>query len=182
MKRIYLIRHCKAKGQDPNTKLTTEGEAQAEQLADILIIKQIDYIVSSPFERAISSIKPLADILNLNIHIDDRLCERVLSTVELEDWMELLKDTFENLELKLSGGESSRDAMTRGVSVIEELYRRSEQNIAVVTHGNLMTLILKYFEGSVGFNEWRSLTNPDIYEIVKPIDGKAYVNRVWATL
>ncbi|CAM3148907.1 histidine phosphatase family protein [Paenibacillus sediminis] len=58
MKTLYLIRHCKAKGQEPDADLTLEGELQAEALSNFLIDKPIDLIISSPFLRAIHSIKP----------------------------------------------------------------------------------------------------------------------------
>ena len=35
----------------------------------------------------------------------------------------------------------------------------------LVTHGNLMTLLLKQFDNRIGFPEWQQLTNPDIYRI-----------------
>lgn len=33
----------------------------------------------------------------------------------------------------------------------------------VVTHGNLMTLLLRYFDERFGFEAWAALTNPDVY-------------------
>ncbi len=180
MKRIYLIRHCKAAGQESDAQLTREGWLQADQLAAFFIEKEIDYIVSSSYERAICTIRPLAEALNLQIHIDHRLCERVLSTEVIDDWMEKLKDSYEDLDLKLCGGESSRKAMTRGISVIEELIDRSEINIAVVTHGNLLSLILKHYDNNVGFDEWRNLSNPDVFEmIIMNQKEKKHINRVW---
>jgi 2,3-bisphosphoglycerate-dependent phosphoglycerate mutase len=180
LKRIYLIRHCKANGQEPGAQLTKEGQIQAEQLAEFLTEKQIDYIVSSSYVRAISTIRPLAQKLNLMIHIDERLCERVLSTKELDNWMENLRESYEDLDMKLPGGESSRDAMNRGTYVIEELHERTEKNIVVVTHGNLMSLIIKNYDYSYGFDEWGRLTNPDIYELVKSNEEAATsLNRIW---
>jgi len=166
MKRIYLIRHCRATGQESSAELTLEGLLQAEQLAEFLAERQIDFIVSSPFERAIASIRPLAQKLNVTIHIDDRLRERILSSEQLDDWMKDLKKTFEDMELTFPGGESSRTAMQRGISSIEELLKRQEENIVVVTHGNLLSLILKYYDSEYGFNEWKRLTNPDVFELI----------------
>ena len=37
----------------------------------------------------------------------------------------------------------------------------------LVTHGNLMTLLLKRFNDRIGFPEWQQLTNPDIYRITR---------------
>ena len=46
---IYLIRHCKAGGQESSATLTSKGVEQACKLADFLYAKQIDYIISSSF-------------------------------------------------------------------------------------------------------------------------------------
>lgn len=180
MKCIYLIRHCKAAGQEPDAQLTAEGHAEAELLANFLSEKQIDYIVSSPYDRAVSTIQPLAQKHKLKINMDHRLRERVLSAYGLDNWMETLKETYQDLDMALPGGESSREAMNRGVSAIEELLGRAERNVVVVTHGNLMSLILKYYDDQYGFEEWRGLTNPDVYEIVMNTDEvKPDINRLW---
>lgn len=179
MKRIYLIRHCKASGQESSAPLTSEGQIQAHELTKFFGDRPIDYIVSSPYDRAVSTIRPLAQFLDLTIRIDDRLRERVLSAVQLTNWMDELRNTFDDLDLRLPGGESSREAMSRGVSVIEELVELPNKNIAVVTHGNLMSLMLKHFDQSFGFNEWRQLSNPDIYELAFLDDEKRSINRLW---
>lgn len=113
MKRIFLIRHCKANGQEPSAELAEEGRLQAEQLANLLGDRSIDSIVTSPYQRAISTIQPLAKRLTLPIQRDDRLSERILSANDLPDWMDHLRLSFEDPELKLPGGESSHEAMTR---------------------------------------------------------------------
>jgi 2,3-bisphosphoglycerate-dependent phosphoglycerate mutase len=85
MKQIFLIRHCKADGQEPDARLTIEGQSQAHALAEYLEQRTIDYLISSPYDRAIDSIRPLARSRNLPIHQDDRLRERVLSARPVED-------------------------------------------------------------------------------------------------
>ena len=167
MKRIYLVRHCKASGQERDAKLSEEGMRQAERLADFFSEKEIDFIVSSPFERAISTIQPLSSRLGLTLHTDDRLSERVLSRHNVADWMDQLRESFDDLDRKLPGGESSREAMDRGISVIHALFEREENNMVAVTHGNLFSLILKYYDDSIGFEDWRALANPDVFELCK---------------
>lgn len=87
LKRIYLIRHCKATGQEPGAELTLEGQEQADHLINLLVNLPIDYIVSSPYVRAVSSIRPLAQALGMEIHTEDSLCERLLSTNDLPNWI-----------------------------------------------------------------------------------------------
>lgn len=83
LKGIYIIRHCEAEGQSPDAKLTERGYQQALDLSDFFSDIKIDHIISSPFERAIQSIQPFAQKMNLNIEIDNKLTERVLSTKDI---------------------------------------------------------------------------------------------------
>lgn len=178
MKTIYLIRHCKAEGQEAAAQLTGLGREQAQQLGEVLEAYHIEYVVSSPYLRAMDTIRPFCDKKMLALHTDDRLVERVLSTNNYEDWMEKLASTYGDLEVTFAGGESSREAMDRGVALIQELLKRPENNFAVVTHGALMSLILKFFDGSYGFEQWKCLTNPDIFRVVVN-QGEAAIDRVW---
>ncbi|WP_404469528.1 histidine phosphatase family protein [Sutcliffiella horikoshii] len=162
-KNLYIVRHCEAKGQPPEAKLTKNGLQQAGELAKFFSNKAIDRIVSSPFLRAIQSIEPLSKERDISIEVDDRLAERTLSSVDLPDWLEKLKATYDDLELKYEGGESSREAMDRIVSVVEEAFETDAENIVVVTHGNIMSLLLKNYQETFGFEDWKNLRNPDVF-------------------
>lgn len=173
-KTIYLVRHCSATGQEPGALLTDAGEEQAQQLAEFFRDKEITHIISSPFTRAIKSIEPAADSLSLGIEIEDRLAERVLSTDDLPDWMERLKESFQDLDMKLSGGESGMEATERGMAVLAS----AADGTILVTHGNLLGLMLKKIDGSYGYEEWKNFSNPDVYQV--EIEGAAFqANRIW---
>ncbi|SRR6266498_4476501 len=179
-KTIYIVRHCKAAGQAPYAPLTPEGIAQATQLADRLAVLPIERIISSPFLRATQSIAPLAQRLGLPIATDGRLAERILSTADLPDWLTVLQATFDDLDRCFEGGESSRTAMQRGAAVVSESELHAADVTLLVTHGNLMTLLLKHFDQRIGFVEWQRLTNPDVYRVVLAPE-RAEIVRVWTT-
>jgi 2,3-bisphosphoglycerate-dependent phosphoglycerate mutase len=160
---LYLVRHCQATGQEPNAPLTELGQQQAISLAGWLSEVSIGHIISSPFARAYQSIVPLSERLRLTIEVDARLIERVLSPVPLDNWRERLAETFIDLDLSFEGGESSRIAMIRGVSVVDQAIQQTTDPVVLVTHGNLMTLMLKHFNEYVGYAEWENLRNPDVY-------------------
>ena len=165
MKTLYVVRHSKAEGQEANAPLTPEGVVQSNCLADLLANADIERIISSPYTRAIQSITPLAQRLNLGVELDMRLVERVLCSDSRPDWHEHLSASFPHLDLRLEGGESSREAMQRAVAVVTDIERHAAQSTLLVTHGNLMALLLKHFDDSIGFAEWRALTNPDVYRV-----------------
>lgn len=179
MKKIIVIRHCSATGQKRDAELTFAGKDQANTLAAFLLENQlqIDHIISSPFVRAIDSIRPYALKANLSIEEDERLAERILSTVSMDDWLQKLEYTFTNIDIAFSGGESTKQAMDRAISLIQEVLKLEHDTTLLVTHGNLLTLILKHFDHTIGFDTWKTLTNPDIYEIT--LDEQSIIKRLW---
>ena len=140
MKTLYIVRHCKAEGQEANAPLTPEGVSQSNGLADLLANADIDRIISSPYTRAAQSIRPLSQRLNLAVELDSRLVERLLCSDSRPDWQEHLFASFVDLDLRLEGGESSREAMQRAVAVITDVQRHGALNTLLVTHGNMMAL------------------------------------------
>ena len=152
MKTIYIVRHCQAEGQEAGARLIANGLMQADRLADLLIDSQIERIISSPYIRAKDSVAPLAQRLKLRVELDERLVERVLCAGFISDWRQHLENSFRDLDFCLEGGESSRAAMQRTVSVVDEIRKHSVKNTLLATHGNLMALLLKYFDNAVGFN------------------------------
>ena len=178
MARLIVIRHCKATGQDAEAPLTESGYKEAQQLASFLERFTVQRIVASPFTRAVETIMPYANKHGLPIERDERLQERILSTENMEDWMEKLEQSFIDLDLTFTGGESSNEAMKRGYEVINELIGEVG-DIVLVTHGNLMSLLLHHISPSFGFKEWAQLSNPDVY-IVEPINGQQlHFQRLW---
>jgi 2,3-bisphosphoglycerate-dependent phosphoglycerate mutase len=179
MKQLYVVRHCKAEGQEPEAKLTGQGLGQAEELASFLADKGIDAICSSPFERARRTVAPLAEKLGLDVRLDDRLSERVLCGADRVDWLDLLRASYDDLDLCYEGGESGRTAMSRAIAVVEDLLNSDARNIVVVSHGNLISLLLKYYDERIGFKEWEALTNPDVYQLTFS-EKEPTVSRIWA--
>lgn len=178
MKTFYLIRHCKASGQEPDAGLTPEEVRQSEALCEFLGNKAIETIVSSPFARAVQTIKPFADQSHIEIIADSRLSERVLSTVAWTDWMDKLQQSFENEHVKFEGGESSAEAAERGLAVITDCMSRKANNVAIVTHGNLLSLIIRNFNKDFGFQDWKALSNPDVFELnIEP--DRHVLERIW---
>ncbi|MDM5234322.1 histidine phosphatase family protein [Lysinibacillus pakistanensis] len=177
-KKIYIVRHCEAQGQPPESPLTEMGFTQAKYLSDFLSNIKIDRIISSPFLRAIQSVEPISKETNIRIEIDERLSERILSTLDLPDWPEKLKATFDDSELKFEGGESSKEAMNRIVNVVDEAFNREVENTIIVTHGNLMSLLLKNYDNSFDFDCWKNLSNPDVF-VLSYVNNKINMEHLW---
>ncbi|GAF13243.1 LOW QUALITY PROTEIN: phosphoglycerate mutase family 2 [Bacillus sp. JCM 19045] len=158
---IYFVRHAEAVGQEPDAVLTDGGRNDAIRLQPYFDQIQIDQIVASPYTRALETIIPTAKAQRLPILKDSRLAERVLSTRLLQDWMSPLKHSFEDLNLKLEGGESSNEATAR-IRLCTKSFQK--KNTILVTHGNLLALLIHSYQHEFGFKEWKTMRNPDVFQ------------------
>ncbi|WP_373896127.1 histidine phosphatase family protein [Virgibacillus natechei] len=181
MKNIYFVRHCSADGQHMDSPLTTVGMRQAHLISSFFSDQdiKIDKIISSPYLRAIESIKPFAEKTGTEIEINERLKERILSVEPIDDWLEVLEQSFNDQHFALPGGESAKNAVDRANMVVESIYRNDNvKNAVIVSHGNLMALLLRQYDGSSGFKRWKELQHPDIYLIKYETDNPS-IECVW---
>lgn len=174
MTTFLLIRHCAATGQEPSAPLTSAGESQAVKLAETLKNFPITRIVSSPYTRAIETITPFAQFHKIEVEQENRLMERVLSSENLSDWMEKLEMSFNTPSLAFEGGESGMEATSRIVAVLDELTVGSDDCIAIVSHGNLSALLLRHISSEFGFEEWKSMRNPEVFVVEWTKDSKRF--------
>jgi 2,3-bisphosphoglycerate-dependent phosphoglycerate mutase len=168
---VLLVRHCESTGPAPEAPLTIAGREQARRLAERLRPLDIDHVVSSPFARARQTIAPLALARVLPVHLDDRLVERRLAAAPVAQLPEEVRRSFDDLDHHLPGGESGRDAQTRGRAVLDELLTSAHRLPLAVTHGQLLAWILRSIDGSFGFEGWRALASPDVFRIDLGADG-----------
>ena len=162
MQPLLLVRHAAASGQEPTAALTVESYRQAELLTDVLWPFEIERVVSSPFVRAVDSIAPFCERANLSLETDDRLAERVLSGQDLPDWRAHLRQSFDDPDYRLDGGESARTAQARGLAALHAVLASGERAV-VVTHGNLLALLLQSIDPTFGYDRWAALSNPDVF-------------------
>lgn len=176
---ILLIRHCAATGQHTDAALSDVGIQQAQILAEFLSDHPIDHITTSEYLRARQSIEPFASRSDLTIHTDARLNERTLSAEPLDNWQEIVRSSFDDYDLCAPGGESAREVLTRAWAALDEIFDADHAMPVVVTHGNLMALVLHSQEPTFGFQGWKSLTNPDVFMLREKEPGRFDFNRLW---
>ena len=176
---VILVRHCQATGQEPDAPLTETGHQQARNLAAFLSNYPVDHITTSRYLRAQHSIQPFATIAELPIHVDPRLNERILSAEPIENWQEVIRDSFDDHDLRAPGGESAREVLGRAWAVLDEILAENYRLPIVVTHGNLMALVLHSLDPSFGFERWKSLSNPDVYLLQHHQSSELTYQRIW---
>lgn len=169
--RVLIVRHCESSGQVGEAPLTAKGYAQAEALADRLAAHPIDRIVSSSYRRAQETIAPFAARSGLPIELEPRLVERRLSRAPIPEWREVVRRSFSELDFAVPGGESGRQTLDRGWAALEGVLGAGHALPVLVSHGQLISLVLSRIDPSFGFDGWQALSNPDMHLVERDAGG-----------
>ncbi len=180
---LYFVRHAESvyeEGRERTRGLSEQGMKDARKVSDILRSQNIDIFVSSPYERAIETIRLLAEEQCREIHLEEDLRERTIGDFAPASFWEAKRVVYEDFNESYPGGESSEAAQKRAMEVITRHIEISiGKKIAIGTHGDIMTLMLNYFDQRYGYAFWKSMTMPDIYKV--RVEGKRLieVKRMW---
>jgi 2,3-bisphosphoglycerate-dependent phosphoglycerate mutase len=180
---IFLIRHAESAPDeslpDSEWPLSSNGIGQAVKLSENLRGLGIQALFSSPYPRSVNTLRPLAEMLELEIQIHHDLRERELCEGLRSDWMTLLKRTWDDFDFALGDGESSRSCQSRMNAAVLEIARMNfGRKIGVGSHGNSIALLLHGIDPSFGFVSWSLMGNPEVFKVVLS-DGLLTWDRAW---
>ena len=167
----YFIRHAHSNytPDEINRPLSDKGQESLAQL-EFLADKPITAIYSSPYQRAIQTVEPLAQSLKLAIQTDKRLIERKLSSQAIadQDFEQCLMQLWSQPAFSLVDGESNQQAQQRALALLHELESKHQnEEIIISSHGNLICILLSAFDSSIDYDFWRSLSMPDVLVLDK---------------
>ena len=155
---IYLIRHGQKQDDSKShegLELTEEGFKQANLLGKRLNKYNIQRIYSSDMVRAIQTSEEINKYLNVDIILNHELRDIDMGEYVKKDW-EYIKNNFPDFAKKFSGhlsdvaypnGECGEDVWKRSKSVINEIINSGLENVAVVTHGGMIRVLISGFLG-----------------------------------
>ena len=180
---LYLVRHAHADWTPDETRsLSQSGRAAAQTIAKLLSAIPVAAIYSSPAQRSIETVERLAHHLGIRIDVVPDLRERELPVVPARDFERVVQEAWRDPTVAPAGGESNAVAQARGLTAVRHVMARdAERPVVVATHGNLMALILNGFDPSFGYQFWRELSFPDVYELELEASTVIRVRRMWDT-
>ncbi len=181
MTRLILVRHAQSAPSrdlpERDWPLSDLGRRQAEALAPALAELGVEALASSPYARAIDTLRPFADATGLPIQVDEDLRERALGgwlddPAAVED---AVRRMHADLDFCLEGGETGRACVAR----FEQALIRVEASIpsatiAVGSHGGVLSHLLARLEADLPTEFWRPIRNPHLF-IVETEPGWRWV-------
>jgi 2,3-bisphosphoglycerate-dependent phosphoglycerate mutase len=173
---VILVRHATpvpagapgwAGERGDDRPLSDEGLRQADELALELDPYGLTAVYSSPYPRAIETVRPIAARRGLEVQVLPDLRERRLTTQQRDDWREVLTRAWADPDYAVDGAESGRAAQLRGKGVLDLLRMRHRDGgrLLVGSHGNLISLILQGLEPGVDVDFHLSMPMPAVYHL-----------------
>ena len=178
---LYLVRHAHADWEPDDARpLSEAGRSAARTVTELLSAFPIIAIYSSPARRSIETISDLAERVGLCPTVVPDLRERELLPIPAADFERVVQECWNAPTIAAAGGESNSAAQTRALAVVRQLLiRHAGEHLVIATHGNLLALILNGLDPAFGYEFWRQLSFPDVYEL--QLDGVTLVHfrRIW---
>lgn len=173
-KKLYLIRHAKAvmDGIDRDRVLDEDGIIQAKSLCQKIKNQFRDQklrLISSPFFRAVQTIEKLSEDFKVNIEQNDALEEINIGKDEMLSKHQIIEKMWNDENFKVSNGSSQFEHVKKIKIQLEKILKdfyQNDYNLILVTHGNSIGIILKYFFNlKFTFEDWKNISMPDMYAI-----------------
>ncbi|WP_010650550.1 histidine phosphatase family protein [Oceanobacillus massiliensis] len=179
---LYFVRHAHSiyTPDEINRPLSESGIADVKRVAECLFGQRIDTVISSPYKRAIQTIEAVAESVDKEIIVMEDFRERQLSETSVDDFQFAVSKLWSNPAFSWKGGESNDTAQDRGIkATFEVLERYMGKNVVIGMHGNLMVLIMNYFDDRFDYTFWRNLTMLDVYKLTFEARKLLFVERLW---
>ncbi|HEB2431634.1 TPA: histidine phosphatase family protein [Bacillus cereus] len=168
MTTIYFVRHAHSTytKEERERPLSEKGYLDAENVTRLLKDKHIEVVISSPYKRAIQTVQGIANTYKLLIQTEEDLRERLLSTEPVSNFNDAMQNVWEDWSFAYEGGESNDVAQRRAVICMQNILKQYEgKNIVIGTHGNIMVLLMNYFNSKYDLEFWKTLHMPDVYQL-----------------
>ncbi|WP_077325185.1 histidine phosphatase family protein [Virgibacillus siamensis] len=179
---LYFVRHAHSvyTPDEYGRPLSERGFSDVSAVTGLLEKKQIDCVFASPYKRAIQTVEGIAARLQKEIRIEPAFRERRVAEVPVSDFSSAVEKLWRNPEFHWQGGESNTLAQKRGVrATLDLLNKHNGENVVIGTHGNIMVLIMNYFNDQYDYEFWQNLAMPDIYQLTFSGTRLTTVRRIW---
>ena len=185
---LYLARHGQTQWNKVqryqgqlDSELTLLGREQSKKLAQNIVNKRIDFIVSSPLGRAVNTAISCQKILNIPIINLNDITERNLglwqglhiNDIKTEEEFDEIFHQF--TALKPIGGESAIDCGTRIYNALQILARNYiNKNLLVIFHGEALRCFLAKLGQQSTQNAYELFDNGSTFHLTYNHDDKNF--------
>lgn len=163
MTKVYFVRHAQSDNtvRDSRSRpLTDEGKNDTRSVAELLKSRNVGFIASSPYIRAIDTVGLYSLWTGLNVNIYEDLRERNAGGWHDDRFFDFIERQWADFDYHIEDGESLREVQERNIQVLIKLLSEHEgENIAVATHGTALSTMLNYYYPRFDFECFKKIVN-----------------------
>lgn len=172
--KIYLVRHGESEGnisnvhQPESSPLSFEGIRQADRLADRFAGVKVDKIIASPLTRTKQTAEAIAKVTEVEIEYNDQIRElkrpsivigRSYKEPEVQKIWQTIEAQVGDPKYHYTDEENFYDLRSRILNFIEQLPKRTEEDVIVVSHGYAIRMMvgLMIFGKAYSVNQFQNM-------------------------
>ena len=179
MTQVYFVRHAEPNYRnhtDAERELSPRGLEDRKLVTDYLLDKQIDVILSSPYRRAVETVRHFADTVRLPItHVQD-FREREIADEWIDNFDAFCRRQWAEFDYALPGGECLREVQQRNVAALRQvLQEHAGQRIVIGGHGTAIATVLHHFDSSFGYEGFERIRRLMPWIVRLDFDGDAFL-------
>lgn len=158
MTTVFFVRHAEPNYDNRDDKLrelSPRGLQDRKRVTAFLARKQIDAVLSSPYKRAVDTVRDFADRYGLSVRTVEDFRERKVDQGWIEDFTAFSQKQWADFSYKRPGGECLQEVQDRNIAALKavlEQYRG--KNIVIGTHGTALCTILHYYRPGFGYDDF----------------------------
>lgn len=180
MTTVFFVRHAEPNYEnhdDASRELSSKGLEDRRLVTDFLQDKQIDIVLSSPYKRAIDTVRDFAEAKGMDITIIDEFKERRVDSGWIEDFNSFCRKQWEDFSYKLSDGECLAEVQNRNVLALNSVLEKyKDKNVVVGSHGTALSTIINYYDNTFGYSEFDRIRNLMPWVVQFTFEEKKCVN------
>lgn len=179
MTRVFFVRHAQpnyANHNDLLRELSPKGLEDRKRVTHFLEDKQIQLVLSSPYKRAVDTVKDFADRFGFEIQTVEDFRERKVGGDWIEDFNTFAERQWRDFSYKLPDGESLGEVQRRSIAALNRvLEQHSGKNLVIGSHGTALSTIIHFYDPSFGYAAFEKIRDvmPWIVEFL--FDGQRCV-------
>lgn len=179
MTQIYFVRHAEpnyTNHDDLTRELSPKGLQDRHAVTVFLRDKGVSAVLSSPYRRALDTIRPFAEEAGLPIIQVQDFRERCITGAWIDDFNTFARRQWADFDYALPGGESLREVQHRCVAALEQVLQTyAGQRVVIGGHGTAISTVLNYYRPSFGYESFEAIRHVMPWIVRLDFDGMQFI-------
>ena len=161
MTTVYFVRHAQPNyenHEDAARELTEKGLRDRLLVEAYLRTETVDAVLSSPYRRAVDTVRPVAERRGLAMELVEDFRERKVGPGWIEDFGGFTRKQWDDFSYRLPGGESLAQVQARNLRALETvLAAHRGETVVIGSHGTALSTVLNAYDPAFGYVQFEKV-------------------------